>query len=270
MINSDFHIHSTYCDGKNTLLEIAEAAEKKGLNAIGFSGHAYTPFDKSYCMSMENTLKYIEEAKRLKAEYAGRMEVYLGIEMDIFSQSDLADMDYVIGSVHYVLKDGHHLPVDESEKLFLDNINEYYDGDVFRFCEDYYKEITQLASVDEVDIIGHLDLLNKFNEGGRLFDIHNKRYETAINEAIYNLAAREKILEINTGAMARGYRSRPYPDMDILKKWNSLGGEIIFSSDAHSIDGLCYKFDEAEKIAKSCGFSKAVIFSGGELKEFSF
>ena len=81
------------------------------------------------------------------------------------------------------------------------------------------------------------------------------------------LAAKDKILEINTGAMFRGYREVPYPMFDILIKWNKLGGRIIFSSDAHDAYGLCYKFAKAEKLARRCGFREAVVFSHGELAE---
>lgn len=270
MINCDFHIHSTYCDGKNTLEEMVEAAVKKQMTAIGFSGHSHTAFDESYCMSSGNTEKYILDILRLKVKYKDIIPVYLGIEKDRFSDiTNLDRFDYVIGSVHYVAKNGCYLAVDESEEIFLNNIKEHYDGDIFAFCEDYYKEVCYMSYMDEIDIIGHMDLVTKFNEGGRLFDTDNKRYTSAVNEALYRLAAKEKILEINTGAISRGYRNEPYPEESILVKWRKLGGRIIFSGDAHSIEGMCYKFSEAEKLAKKCGFKSAVILSEGKFSEIS-
>ena len=56
MINSDFHTHSTYCDGKLSLEEMTEAAILKKMDAIGFSGHSHTSFDETYCMSTEDTV----------------------------------------------------------------------------------------------------------------------------------------------------------------------------------------------------------------------
>ena len=70
MIKSDFHTHTTYCDGKNSPKEMVEAAYKNGFSAIGFSSHSHTPFDESYCMSVENTEKYIHEVNALKEIFA--------------------------------------------------------------------------------------------------------------------------------------------------------------------------------------------------------
>ena len=47
---SNFHTHSVFCDGDNTLEEIATSAIEKGFTALGFSGHGFTPFDTRYCM----------------------------------------------------------------------------------------------------------------------------------------------------------------------------------------------------------------------------
>ncbi len=259
MINFDYHTHSTYCDGKNTLEEMAEGAVKKGVKGLGFSGHSHTPFDESYCMSRDKTLKYIDEAEGLKNKYSGKLDIFTGIEYDLFSdEENLSKFDYVIGSVHYALKDGKYLPVDESEDIFVENVGRRYGGDYYAFCEDYFKEVGSLADIGEVDIIGHFDLVTKFNEGDRLFNTRNKRYASAAESALIKLSAMNKILEINTGAVSRGYRMLPYPDECILSVWRDLGGKIIFSGDAHSIDGICYKFDLAEKTARKCGFSSAI------------
>ena len=97
--------------------------------------------------------------------------------------------DYVIGSVHYVIKDGVYLPVDESRDVFTDNINKYYEGDIFAFCEDYYKLLSSFSEVDNIEIIGHFDLVTKFNEGGCLFDIKNRIYESAVNLSLIHIYA---------------------------------------------------------------------------------
>lgn len=268
MIKSDFHTHTLFCDGKETVDIMAKAAYTKGMDALGFSGHSHTPFDESYCMSTEATANYIEAVKRIRREYDGRFEIYLGIERDLYSDiQDLHIFDYVISSVHYVFKNGKYLPVDESEKIFVNNVKQYYGGDYMAFCEDYYKAVVKACSVNGSDILGHIDLVTKFNEGNKLFDTSDERYTYAVDEVLDVAAAKDKIIEINTGAIYRGYRSVPYPSFDILKKWNLLGGRIIFSGDAHDTEGLCYKFDEAERLAKDAGFETAIVFDDGELTE---
>ena len=45
MALSNFHTHTTYCDGKDTPRALAEEAMRLGCPALGFSGHSYTAFD---------------------------------------------------------------------------------------------------------------------------------------------------------------------------------------------------------------------------------
>ena len=95
----DFHVHSTYCDGKSTLRETVEAAIAMGLPALGFSGHGKTPHDLSYCIT--DTKGYIAEIKRLKEKYKNDIQIYLGVEEDISNLQNRKDFDYIIGSNHY-------------------------------------------------------------------------------------------------------------------------------------------------------------------------
>ena len=100
MIKSDFHTHTTYCDGENSIKEMIDYAVSNGMESIGFSGHSHTPFDESYCMSNADTEKYIKEVSVMKRKYSD-IEIYLGIERDRFSDIiNIERFDYVIGSVH--------------------------------------------------------------------------------------------------------------------------------------------------------------------------
>ena len=62
---TNFHTHTTFCDGQNTPEEMVLAAIEKGFSALGFSGHGYTTFDTSYCIT--DTDGYCREIKRLQA-----------------------------------------------------------------------------------------------------------------------------------------------------------------------------------------------------------
>ena len=68
---SSVHCHSTMCDGKNTLQEMASAACAQGLTTLGFSGHSYTQRDREYCMSPSRTAQYKATIAKLKAELVG-------------------------------------------------------------------------------------------------------------------------------------------------------------------------------------------------------
>ena len=113
---ANFHTHTTFCDGKNTPEEIVLYSIENGFDAIGFSGHGFTPYDLRYCM--KDTLGYIKEIKRLKEKYKDKITVLLGCEYDLLSDNDLSKFEYVIGSCHSIIKDGKYLSVDHSEQTF--------------------------------------------------------------------------------------------------------------------------------------------------------
>ena len=251
-ILSDFHIHTCFCDGKDTPEDIVIEAISKGMKKIGFSGHSYTSFDEVVCMSPETTEKYKNEIKKLKEIYKSEIEILCGIEQDYFSDLPAEGFDFVIGSVHYVKHDGKYLPVDHSEKHFVEAVREF-NGDVYKFAEEYFAEVSDVVNKTGASIIGHFDLISKFNDGNKFFEEDNPRYLNAAQKAVDELLKTEKPFEINTGAISRGYKKLPYPSMKILKYIAAHGGKVILSSDAHSKSNLMYEFEKCEKIAEDLG-----------------
>ena len=254
MILEDFHVHSTYCDGKNTLEEMVRSAIDLKMTRIGFSGHAYTAFSDVYCMSLEDTKKYAQDITELKVKYADKITILCGLEMDYFSDEPNIKTDYLIGSVHYVKKDGKYLEVDSDEEGHKSNVTNFFGGDYYVYAEEYFKLVGDVITRTGADIVGHFDLCSKFNEGNKLFDTQSSRYVNAARAAIDKLILCGKPFEINTGAISRGYRTEAYPAMQFLKYIKEKGGRVILCSDSHSANTLCYKFEEYERMAKDMGF----------------
>ena len=244
MILKDFHTHTTYCDGKNTPEEMLLSAIEKGLTTYGFSGHGYTDFDLRYCMTLEKTELYKRDIRALKEKYKDKIEVLLGIELDVFSNYPTDDFDYVIGSAHYVTKNGVYRDIDENPEVFEAICREWFDGDYYAFAEYYFAQVERIFDVTKVDIIGHIDLITKFNEGNKYFDVKNPRYVKAYQKAIDKLVTFNKPFEINMGAISRGYRTEPYPALDILEYIKKKGGKLILSSDSHSKENVAYQYDK--------------------------
>ena len=99
---SSVHCHSTMCDGRNTLQEMASAACAQGLTTLGFSGHSYTQRDREYCMSPSRTAQYKATIAKLKAEYRGKVDILCGIEWDVLSEDKPETYDYWIGAAHHL------------------------------------------------------------------------------------------------------------------------------------------------------------------------
>lgn len=244
----NLHTHTTYCDGENSAEELVLKAIELGISGLGFSGHSYTFFDESYCMSKEKTVKYKAEVRRLKEEYKNKIRILLGVEQDYYSKEPTNDYDYVIGSVHYVKKDVNYIPIDESKEILENAVKTHYNGDFYALAEDYYALVGDVYNKTKCDIIGHFDLITKFNNNNELFDENNARYKNALNNALEKLCNTPAVFEVNTGGMAKGYKSVPYPNKQIIEKIKNRKKKLIFSSDCHNKEQLLFGLDLVEKL----------------------
>ena len=251
---TDYHIHTVFCDGKNTPEEIVKTAIQKNIDEIGFSGHSYVDFDKEYSMSPENTKRYLDEISALKNKYINEIKIFCGIEQDYYSEAPEYNYDYIIGSVHYLKCADEYISVDLDKESLISATVKYFSGDIYSLIEEYYRHVGSIVEKTKCNIIGHFDLVEKFNEDGKLFDRNHKRYIDAYKSALDLLLKSGAIFEINTGAVARTYRTKPYPNSDILKYICNAGGIVILSSDCHSAENLCFGFADAENMARLCGF----------------
>jgi len=253
MIPSNYHTHTHFCDGKNSPEEMVLQAIRLGCPELGFSGHSYLPFGTDYCMTPEKTRQYQAEIRRLQEKYAGQIKILLGIEQDYFSETSTEGYDYVIGSVHSVRKDGHDLEVDHSRQIFIENTQKHYGGDYYAYAEDYYALVGDVYRKTGCQIVGHFDLITKFNEGNMLFDTAHPRYQAAANKALDALMDAPVILEVNTGAISRGYRTAPYPAREFLSRWLKAGKKVHFSSDCHNKENLLFGYAQYESYVKKAG-----------------
>ena len=264
------HTHSVLCDGKNSLEEMARAAFDAGAVSFGASGHSHTPvpYDAGYVLPADMT-DYRRQVLALREAYQGRMEVLLGLEWD--SQSDVtpAGFDYWIGSVHYQRSaQGVYYAADWSAEQFAACRDEMFGGDALAVAEGYFREVCRVAA-KKPTILGHMDLITKFNAGNRFFDEEAPRYRTAALEALHAADPDATLLEINTGAMSRGYRDTPYPALFLLREWRAMGGRIILTADAHRAATIVWAYDQAAELARTAGFREHTLLTcRGAVPEF--
>ena len=242
----DLHTHTVYCDGTNTPEEMILAALEKGLDCLGFSGHSYTWFDESYCMSRSGTAACRAEIRALAEKYASRIRVLCGVEQDFYSAEGTEGCDFIIGSVHYLRIGDAYLPVDESPELQKDMVERYYASDWYAMAEDYFDTVSHVVEKTGCDIIGHFDLVSKFNEKRRFFDESHPRYKAAWQRAADMLLETGKPFEINMGAVSRGWRNVPYPRPEMIRHIIERGGRFVLSSDAHRSEDLCFGFSDSD------------------------
>ena len=267
MIRCSLHNHTRFVDGANTPKEMADAAYEAGLSVFGISEHSVCPYEPESGVKEEEIPRYIEEMEACRKTYHGRMEVLCGLEQDFYSPVPDHAYDYVIGSVHYVDHEGILYSVDSDARSVQEQIRNVYHCDGLVYAEEYFATVAQVADRTDCDIIGHFDLCTKFNENNRLYDMTCRRYRQAAMQALESLLPKEIPFEINSGAIARGYRSQPYPAAWILKELHAHGARIIITSDAHQKENICFGFELAEELALSCGFRTVTVLENGIWQE---
>ncbi len=246
----NFHTHTTFCDGKNTPEEIVLASIEKGFDAIGFSGHGHTPFDLRYCM--KDTDSYIAQINRLKEKYKNKIQIYLGIEEDAFSPQIRNKFDYIIGSSHYFNRHDRYFPIDSNYDYFKKCL-EVFNYDIIALSENYYSNFCKYIKLRKPDIIGHFDLITKFDELDTSLFLKNEGYNK-IAEKYLTEIVNYSIFEYNTGAISRGVRTNAYPSENLLYILKKNDGKIILSSDSHNVCTLDFGFEEAKLYLKDIGF----------------
>lgn len=257
----NLHTHTTYCDGIDTPEEMIQYAIDKGFDSLGFSGHSYMAYSSYSSITLENTENYKQEVRSLQEKYRNALEIFLGLEVDMYSDVDLIGYDYLIGSLHYLKMGDEYLGFDRSAKDVKQLIDARFDGDGMRFAKAYYEQVAKLPQYGNFDIIGHFDIITKNLDTIAFFDEYSRQYLGYAFDAMQELKGKIPFFEVNTGAIARGYRSVPYPSVAIAKEFKRLGFGAIISSDCHDGRMLDCGYHEARELLKECGFKERYILT---------
>ena len=256
----DLHIHTTWCDGADAPEACVRAAIAKGFRAIGFSSHAMLPGRLlDWTLSPERAAAYAAEIRALAAAYDGRIRVLCGVEADFMHGGgaspdcpayDAISPDYVIGSVHYVVSpDGVPRPVDKSPESLAQAVAEGFGGSAEAFIRAYFAQEREMLR-HRFDIVGHADLVRKFNAKHSFFDESAAWYLSELEATADAIAASGKIVEVNAGAIARGWMDDAYPSAAFREMLRARGARFVLSSDAHSaasVGGSFARFAACER-----------------------
>ena len=263
---SNIHTHTTFSDGRDTAEEMIRRALELGFHTLGFSDHGYCVHDDG-CMSHEAEDAYRTEVLRLRQQCAADLAILLGYEHDWLGPRPEYPYDYVIESVHFVPAGGEVWAVDYSRARLEDALHRLYGGDAYALCRDYFRAICE-SCAEEGQILGHMDLVMKFNEARDLFDDADPRYTRYALEAADCAADSGKLIEVNNGGVARGYRTQPYPGAVILRRLAVRRAPVIITSDCHDRRYLDCNFAGTVALLRSCGFETAFQYRGNTLEEY--
>ncbi len=249
-MKTNYHTHTKWCDGAATPREMADAAISAGFETLGFSSHAMLPGDMlEWPVTAAKLPRYAAEIRELAAEYSGRLEILLGVEADYLPGSaapsrklyDAAlepaglSLDFMIGSIHFLrAPDGAIVDVDKSPGSFVEGVKSHFGGDFRAFAEAYFAAERRMVEEFDFDIVGHADLLRKFNGRLNWLDESAPWYLKELEATADAIAASGKTVEINTGGISRGWMADAYPSQRFCDALAARGVPFVYGADAHS------------------------------------
>jgi histidinol-phosphatase (PHP family) len=160
------------------------------------------------------------------------------------------------------------ISIDYSYDL-LHSTLKYYVGDPLALAEDYYKKFCEYILNRKPAIIGHFDLITKFNYKNAPLFFGNQKYYDLAEKYLLKAIQSQCIFEVNTGAIARGYRTTPYPDQRLLSVLKKQGAKVVLSSDSHNASTIDCGLKEARLLLKDVGFDCVyALYDGKFIKDY--
>ena len=273
-MKSNYHTHTTFCDGKNTAREMTLAAIDKGFDILGFSSHSMYPFAESWHIAPREHQAYCNEIRSLKEEFSSQLQILLGFEADYLPGICLPDLnrykafkpDYLIGAVHYVMGKDGFIEADGNCEEVKEGIEKYFSGSVKEAVCTYFASEREMLKKGNFTFLAHPDLIRKQNRSEMLFNEEDDWYKKEVDALALDISRSGVCVEINTGGMARGYLKSPYPSLYFLEKLHTLNVPLTINSDAHQCQHLDFAFEEAKVLAKKAGYEELTFLDAGSLK----
>jgi len=202
---------------------------------------------------------YENDVLDLRERYKNDIKILLGYEVDYLKgymdeRVLKSEVDYLIGSVHFIGKWGFDNP---------EFNHEYKKRDIDKIWQEYFDAIEAMAKTGYFNIVGHLDLI-------KIFKFMPKRDIRLIAQnALKAIKKSNMVIELNSAGLRKPIKEI-YPSPLLLEMAYELDIPITFSSDAHAIGQIGFKYNEVINLAKEIGYSKAVTFEQREAQLISF
>lgn len=202
-LKGDLQVQTDWTDGENSILEMAHAAQKAGLEYIAITDHT-----KSLAMTggadEKKLLRQVEEIKKINKKVKG-IKILTGAEVNILKDGSLDIEDKVLAKLDVVGAAVHsHFNLSREEQT---------------------KRVIRAMSNPNVDIVFHLT--------SRVIG-RREAINIDVDEVIKNAKRTGTILEIDA------FPERLDIKDEYIKKCVNVGVKMVIDSDAHSVNHFKY------------------------------
>lgn len=249
---------------KGQLSSVVEAAVERGFTTYGLSEHA-PRFHREHLYPEEATLtpadlvdlfeRYVRTATELRERYADRLELLVGFETEALPQESWAQkmreirrsaaFDYMVGSVHSIGDLWIDFNVETSERAALS-----CGGWEPLRCA-YFDRLAELVAALTPEVVGHVDLIRRFEAPHFSFSSLAMRHAERVLEASRAAGA---AIEVNAAPARRGF-GPVYPGPQILTRARELGVPVTLGDDSHGPEGVGVGLDACLRAIAQAGYT---------------
>jgi len=234
-------------------------AQERGIQELGCSEHVYR-FAQALAV-WEHPLWRASAHDDLDAYVAFLREetdLRVGIEADfvpgredrLATLLEARDWDYVIGSVHFL----GDLAIDHEDFDIWDHRGHRPDEVWAR----YFETVGEAARSGLFDVLAHADLVKVWGTRRPRPDGDLRRF---YERAMEGIAESGIAVEVSTAGLRKPV-GELYPAPAFLEMVVDAGNPIVLSSDAHTPDGLGYRYEQALEVLDRLGVREVAVFEG--------
>jgi len=245
------HSHTPLCKhAVGAPQDYAAMAFRRGLHGLLVTCHNPMPagFSPGSRMSVDQFDDYLQLVFRARQVWRGRIDVRLGIEADYLPgyeswlehQLQLADFQYVLGSVHPHVSEFRQ---------------RYAGGKAVEAQRAYFRLLAEAAETRLFDCLSHPDIIK--NEWPDQWQPH--RIMDDIRRALDRIAAAGVAMELNTsGRQKEIAEMNPCPQMLVEMRRRDI--PVVVGADAHAPERVGEGFSEALDLLEQCGYQCLTFF----------
>jgi histidinol-phosphatase (PHP family) len=234
-----------------------EAAREAGIEELGVSEHVHRFRQSLAVWDHPFWLQNARDDLDAYAEFVRETPLRLGIEMDwvaaredrIASLLDSYELDYVIGSVHYV----RDKAVDHDVWDIWESVR-----DPDHVWELYFETLAEAARSGLFDVLAHPDLVKVWGAGRPVPERDPRFFYEPVVEAI---AESGIAVEVSTAGLRKPV-GEMYPSRGFAEMCVDAGAAFSLSSDAHVPEHIGFAYDQALESMTEWGVDEVAVFEG--------
>ena len=274
---TNYHTHTVFCDGMAEAVCFADEAVRQGMMALGFSAHAPVNFPTAWTINPERMGEYHDVIHRLKDDYAGRLDIFCGLEADFFPdiQHEVQALyagyswDYIIGSIHFigVRSNGRRWCIDGPHEEFREGWRDVTGCDPLAPIRQYFEITREMVRVMKPDVVGHVDKIKIQHRPDCIAPDTHPFFRAQLMATLEEIAATGCIVEVSTRGIFKKQTGDYFPSRWAIAEMFRMGIPVTISSDAHSPAELTFGFAQAETMLREIGYRTVMKLENGKWEE---